>query len=140
MSEKRFASENFPPEIQAKADQMNLDPQAVPPYDIPALPISKDTTVEVFEHSIRRHLLDEFRNSMYGEIPPMCEKIEFILREEGSAFDNLALRRQIDIVCTHKGLSHTIPLRIWSMGSLGSIFKLSWEQINPAAIPPSMAS
>ena len=32
---KRFAEENFPEDIQRKADQMNLEESAIPPYTVP---------------------------------------------------------------------------------------------------------
>ena len=41
MSEKRFASENLPAEVQAKAERMNLDEGAVGEYSIPPLPLDE---------------------------------------------------------------------------------------------------
>ena len=113
MEEKRFASENFPPEIQAKADQMNLDQNAVPPYTVPELPITENMTAEEFEKSVKPHLLDEFYKQMYGEIPPMCDKVEYVVRHEGTAFDGLAIRREISIICHHKGDKHVIPMLLY---------------------------
>ena len=113
MKEKRFAHENLPADIQAKADAMNLDAENIPPYDIPALPISENMTAAEFEQSVKPHLLDEFKRSMYGEIPPMCEKLDFIVRKEGEAFNGLALRREIDIVCKHGDIEHTIPMLLY---------------------------
>ena len=103
MKEKRFANENFPPEIQAKADQMNLDQNAVPPYTVPELPITENMTAEEFEKSVKPHLLDEFYKQMYGVTPPMCEKVEYVVRHEGTAFNGLAIRREISIICRHTG-------------------------------------
>lgn len=113
MEEKRFAHENLPPAIQAKADQMNLDAAAVPAYSVPDLPIDANTSPEEFERDIRPHLLDEFKRSMYGEIPPVCEKLEFVLRKEHIAFDGLAICRQIDIICSNNDWVHTIPLLLY---------------------------
>ena len=113
MEEKRFAIENFPPDIQAKADQMVLDEKLVPPYTVPPLPISGNMTAEEFERDVKPHLLDEFYKQMYGVIPPVCESVEFRVRREGSAFDGLAIRREIDIICRHKGDEHKFPMLIY---------------------------
>ena len=77
MKEKRFAYENLPEDYQILAENMNLDAENIPPYELPELPINEQTTVEEFEKNIRPHLLDEFYRSMYGVIPPCCEKLEF---------------------------------------------------------------
>ena len=113
MKEKRFAIENFPPEIQAKADQMNLDQNAVPPYTVPELPITENMTAGEFEKSVKPRLLDEFNRQMYGVIPPACEKVEYVVRREGIAFDGLAIRREISIICHHRGDSHVLPLLLY---------------------------
>ena len=113
MEEKRFAIENFPPDIQAKADQMVLDEKLVPPYTVPELPIRENMTAEEFENNVRPHLLDEFYNQMYGVIPPVCESVEFRVRREGTAFDGLAIRREIDIICRHKGDEHKLPMLLY---------------------------
>ncbi|MBO5923479.1 MAG: hypothetical protein J6Q81_03090 [Lentisphaeria bacterium] len=112
MKEKRFAHENLPADIQAKADAMNLDEANVPPYIVPELPITENMTPAEFE-GIREHLLDEFKRSMYGEIPPVCEKLEFVLRKEGEAFNGLAIRREIDIVCINNNIEHIIPMLLY---------------------------
>ena len=57
MKEKRFAHENLPPEIQAKADAMNLDADKVPPYSIPTLPITENMSAAEFEPNVKPHLL-----------------------------------------------------------------------------------
>ncbi len=113
MKEKRFAHENLPPEIQAVADAMNLDSDKVPPYTVPQLPVDENTSIADFEQNIRPYLLDEFKRSMYGVIPPMCEKLEFVLRKEGSAFNGLAIRREIDIVCRNNGKEHIMPMLLY---------------------------
>ena len=113
MKEKRFAYENLPEDYQILAEAMNLDKDAIPAYYLPELPITEKTTVEEFEKSVKPHLLDEFYRSMYGEIPPCCEKLEFKLVNEGKAFDGLAIRREIDIICTHKGDSQTLRMLLY---------------------------
>ena len=113
MKEKRFAYENLPEDYQVLAEAMNLDNSAIPAYDLPQLPITEKTTVEEFENSIRPHLLDEFYRSMYGVIPPCCEKLEFKVVSEGSAYNGLAIRREIDIICSHKGDSQTLRMLLY---------------------------
>ena len=131
MKEKRFAHENLPPEIQAKADAMNLDPANIPPYEIPALPITENMTAAEFEQNVKPHLLDEFKRSMYGEIPPVCEKLEFVLRKEGEAFNGLAIRREIDIICTNNNIEHVIPMLLYipveRAGKVPVIFGLNFK-------------
>ena len=131
MKEKRFAHENLPPEIQAVADAMNLDSDKVPPYTVPQLPVDENTSIADFEQNIRPHLLDEFKRSMYGVIPPMCEKLEFVLRKEGKAFNGLAIRREIDIVCQNNGIEHIIPMLLYipseRKGKVPVIFGLNFK-------------
>ena len=113
MKEKRFAYENLPEDYQILAEQMNLDAENIPPYELPPLPIDSSTTVEEFEKNIRPHLLDEFYRSMYGVIPPCCEKVDFKVVSEGSAFNGIAIRREIDIICSHKGDSQTFRMLLY---------------------------
>lgn len=112
MQKKRFAHENLPPEYQRSADAMNLDEDKIPAYSLPALPFDKNTPVDEFE-KIRPGLLEEFKRSMYGEIPPVCEAIELVVTDEGAAFDGLALRRSIDIICRHRGDEQILHLLLY---------------------------
>ena len=91
---------------------MNLDEDKIPAYSLPALPFDKNTPVEEFE-KIRPGLLEEFKRSMYGEIPPVCEDLEFVVTDEGTAFDGLALRRSIDIICRHRGDEQLLHLLLY---------------------------
>lgn len=131
MSEKRFAAENLPEEVQAKAERMNLDESAVGAFTIPPLPLDKQTTPEEFSSSIRPLLLSELSRYMYGPIPPPCEEIRFLVRSEGVAFEGLALRREIDIVCRHRGLERILHLLLYipqkSTGKVPVFFGLNFR-------------
>ena len=50
---------------------------------------------------------------MYGPIPPFCEELFFVARSEGNAFGDLALRREIDIVCRQRGLERILQLLLY---------------------------
>ncbi len=130
MKEKRFAHENLPADIQAKADAMNLDPGAIPQYDIPVLPLKENMTPEEFEKNVQPYLLDEFKRSMYGEIPPVCESLKFELRSENEAFGGLAVRREIDIICVNNNIEHVIPMLLYipcrRQGKVPVIFGLNF--------------
>ena len=84
---KRFASENFPPEIQIKADQMNLDESKVPEYTLPVLPINDNTTTDEFFSSIRPNLVKLMEEHLYGVIPPKPDKMEYKVKNVGIAFN-----------------------------------------------------
>lgn len=113
MEDKRFGFEQLPPEIQAKADRMNLSEDAVPPYDVPQLPITENMSAAGFEQTLKPHLLAEFYRSMYGIIPPVCESVEYHIRHEGFAFNKLAIRREVDIICRHKGDEQTLHMLLY---------------------------
>jgi len=108
--EKRFADENFPLEIQEKADQMNLDRTAVPPYSLPKLPVDSNTTGCEFQTKIRPQLVRTMADTMYGAVPPRCGELIFRSRSEGTAFGGLALRRETDIICRHNGMERTFHM------------------------------
>ena len=91
MSAKRFPEAGLPPHIQEIADGMNLDPDAVPEYEISPVPA---------DAAARQQVMDHFTGSVYGEIPPKG-KIGFRIRSAGSAFNGLAVRREIDIICSN---------------------------------------
>lgn len=108
---KRFESENFPPEIQKKADQMNLDEALIPPYSVP---VPSSSSASEFINIERKRLLSDFARYIYGEIPPRCEKTEFItVAEADDAFDGLAKRREIEIRCRSNGVSRTLNLLLY---------------------------
>ena len=113
MSEKRFVSENLPAEVQAKADRMNLDENAVGEYAIPPLPLDEQTTPKEFTDKIRPRLVADLSQYMYGPIPPVCEELQFILSSEGNAFGGLAQRREFDIVCRQGGFERILHLLLY---------------------------
>ena len=50
---KRFADENFPPEIQEQAERMNTDEAKVPAAELPPLPFDDHTTGTEFQTRVR---------------------------------------------------------------------------------------
>ena len=109
--EKRFASENFPPEIQKLADQMNLSESAVPPYSLPSV---QSKTAAEFVRKERPQILHAFEEVLYGAIPPKTAQMDVdIVAECPDAFDGLATRREIDIRVAQNGLSRTLHLLLY---------------------------
>ncbi|MBE6367357.1 MAG: hypothetical protein E7052_05540 [Lentisphaerae bacterium] len=113
MKEKRFAAENLPEEIQVLAEAMNWDADAIGDYMIPELPFSRLTTPDEFTENIRPQLLEPFVSSMYGAIPECCENVSFKLVSEAPAYGNLAIRREIDIICRHKNDEQILHLLLY---------------------------
>lgn len=113
MKEKRFASENLPPEVQVKAERMNLDETAVGKYVVPVFPFDETTTPDEFLSKIRQKLLSGFVRHMYGVIPPSCEELRFELTSEGTAFGGVAIRRELDIICCHHGRERRLHLLLY---------------------------
>jgi hypothetical protein len=110
---KRFESENFTPDIQAKADQMNLEESLVPQYTLPVLPINNNTTPEEFLSSIRPNLVKLMEEHLYGVIPPKPNNLEYKVKNIGIAFDNLAERREYDIICQHNGEEQILHMLLY---------------------------
>lgn len=99
--EKRFGSENLPPEMQAVADRMNLDPDAVPAYTLPQF---TSRTAAEFMRTERPRILRDFGRYMYGDIPPRCASTDAEVQEEDpAAFGGLATRREITVRCAGRG-------------------------------------
>ncbi|MBE6376215.1 MAG: hypothetical protein E7043_03200 [Lentisphaerae bacterium] len=112
MQKKAFPESNLPPNIQEKADRMNLEESCVPAFEILPLPFSADTPA-VQKNISRRKTLEIFTKELYGEIPPRCQELKFVLRSSGSVFNGLAERREIDIVCTNNGISRTLHMLLY---------------------------
>ena len=112
MKEKAFPEANLPADIQAKADRMNLEENLVPPYTALPIPVTPEMSA-VEKSAAREKTLGIFTRELYGEIPPRCEKMEFILRAKGTAFDGKAERREIDILCTNNGVSRTLHMLLY---------------------------
>ena len=109
----QFASEHLPPEIQQTADRMNIDPDGIPPYELPELPFPKNISVQDFLNKARPELVRIMTDNLYGPIPPRCEELIFRRRSEGIAFDDLAVRREIDIVCRNRGIEQILHLLLY---------------------------
>lgn len=111
MAEKRFASENFPPEIQAMADGMNLDENAVPAWTIP--PVASRNAGE-FLNRERPELLRKFAKYIYGVIPPKCAQFDVdVVAEDKNAFGGLATRREIVLRCAQNGLARYLNMLLY---------------------------
>ncbi len=127
---KQFASENLAPDIQRKADRMNLDAAAIPPYEIPPLPRPSEATGSEFVNKLAPQMIDFFERYMYGVIPPRCAEMEFCVRSEGAAFGGLGIRREIDLIFRHGGLERTAHLLLYlparSVGRVPVFFGLNF--------------
>jgi len=120
---KRFAQENLPPEIQAKAERMNLVEAHIPEYTLPAVIPSGVKHGIDFQRLGRPHLLGLFEKYMYGAIPPSCQ--EFVCEltaEDTKAYAGLATRREFALHCRHNGQSRTLNMLLYlPNGVLGSV-------------------
>lgn len=112
-SSKQFASENLPPDIQLKADRMNLDPAQIPPYELPPLPLQPGMGGSHFQHMTAPRLIELFERYMYGAIPPRCQEMEFRVTSEGPAFGTLGIRREIDLIFRHGNMERTAHLLLY---------------------------
>jgi hypothetical protein len=112
MKTKAFPEANLPPQVQEKADRMNLDEACVPPYSILPLPFNAETAAAEKYTAVNR-TLEQFSKEMYGDIPPRCEKIEFVETSSGTAFNGLADRKEIDIICSGNGITRTLHLLLY---------------------------
>ncbi len=113
MKRKAFPEANLPEYMQEKADRMNLDESLVPPFEILPLPFTPG--MGEAEKVRRKELcLQTFATELYGEIPPRCQKLEFIQKSGGSAFNGKAVRKEFDIICTNNGISRTLHLLLYT--------------------------
>ena len=113
MTRHQFEAEKFPPEIQEIADRMNIEPDWIPPYKLPELPFADTVSADEFLGRIRPGLVRIMGENMYGPLPPHCDELVFRPRSEGVAFDGLAVRREIDIVCRHRGQEQVLHLLLY---------------------------
>lgn len=95
------------------ADRMNVDAEKIPPWEAPELPFGEECSPSEFLHKVRNELKRPFLEQVFGKIPPRCEELLFKKRSEGTAFDGLALRREIDIICRHKGMEQIFHLLLY---------------------------
>ena len=110
---KQFESENLPPHIQAIADTMNVDRELIPPCTAPSLPFGENITPGRFINKTRKELQKPFTERVFGNIPPRCDELAFKVTAEGTAFDGLAIRREIDIICRHNSLERVLHLLLY---------------------------
>ena len=80
----------------------NYDVSEIPPYTIPDPLKCQDGTViaskEQWEAKRRPELLKLFHDYMYGQVPPMPDKVEYdLLTEDKSALGGIAIRREVRI-------------------------------------------
>ena len=129
--EKRFADENFPPEIQEQAERMNTDESKVPCVPLPELPVNGRTTGTEFQSRIRPGLIAAFEKYMYGPVPPRCEELLFKVTSEAPVFGGLGIRREADIICRHKGLERILHLLLYfparAQGKVPVFFGLNFK-------------
>jgi len=109
----QFASENLPAEILRIADRMNIDPDKIPPYELPEFPFPENITAGKFLNSARPELVRIMADDLYGPIPPRCEELIFRKRSEGPAFEGLGIRREFDIICRNRGREHILHLLLY---------------------------
>lgn len=110
---KQFASENLPPHVQAIADTMNVEMDKIPPFTIPPLPFEDTVEAANFLNKIRKGLRKPFEEKIFGYIPPRCDELIFKVTSEEAAFENLAIRREIDIICRHNGMERILHLLLY---------------------------
>ena len=112
MKAKAFPEANLPIEMQAKADRMNLDENSVPAYSILPLPFDVNSSIQK-QNIAKNKTLDIFAKELYGEIPPRCEKLEVVEKSSSLAFNNLAIRKEIDIICTHNNITRVFHMLVY---------------------------
>ena len=112
MKAKAFPEANLPAVMQEKADRMNLDENSVPQYSILPLPFNENNSIPE-QYNAKVKTLDIFAKELYGEIPPRCEKLEIVETSSGYAFNNLAERKEIDIICTHNNITRTFHMLLY---------------------------
>ncbi|NLF93227.1 MAG: acetylxylan esterase [Oligosphaeraceae bacterium] len=112
--QKRFAQENFSPEIQAKADRMNLEESQVPAYTLPAiLPVGVQNGID-FQTRARPFLLGQLEKYLYGVVPPPCQEFRCELTvEQRDAFAGLATKREFTLHCRQNGLHRALNLLVY---------------------------
>ncbi len=135
---KQFAEQNLPQYMQEKADRMNLFEEDVPPYTPVELPFGPGCDPA----AVRKEILATFAREMYGEIPPCCDELSFSLRSEGSAFDGLAIRKEIDITCRHNGITRIFHLLLYTpaqaKGKVPCFFTLNFKGNHTTTFDPEV--
>lgn len=76
------------------------DESKVPPY---TLPLFQSTSVRDWEEVERPRILDQFKEYMYGKMPPHADKTELkLLARKDDALDGLAIRKEYRVYCRMK--------------------------------------
>jgi hypothetical protein len=78
-------------------NEFNRDEEKVRTYTLPEI---KSQTVEEWENVERPLLVQQFKDILYGEMPPAPDKLELeLLSEKDNALDGLAVRKEIRLHC-----------------------------------------
>lgn len=78
-------------------NEFNRDESLVRSYTLPEI---KSRTQEEWEKEERPFLLQQFKDILYGEMPPAPDQLELeLLAEKDNALDGLAVRKEIRIHC-----------------------------------------
>ena len=112
MKPKLYQEVNLPPLVQEKADRMNRNEDCVPNYTILPLPFNEKSSIQERNSAINK-TLEIFAQNLYGEIPPRCKKIEIVETSSKYAFNNLACRKEIDIICSNNGITRTLHMLLY---------------------------
>ena len=79
-------------------NEFNKDESKVRSY---TLPVIQSETVEQWEKEERPRLVEQFKEILYGDMPPAPDKLETeVLSEKDNALDGLAVRKELRIHCS----------------------------------------
>ncbi len=91
----------------------NYDESKAGTLPLPAL-FEKETTAFSWMNSRRGEILKQFETLVYGPIPGRPETMEFkTVAVKEDAAGGLATRKEIDLVCTNRGKTVTIPVLLY---------------------------
>jgi len=103
--------------LSAQEFQPNYDETKVPDYTLPSLLVCEDGTAvkdsAAWFGKRRLELLKLFAGQVYGFAPGLPDSVSYTLAESGSALDDLARRKQVDIKLKHGDRELTIPLLLY---------------------------
>ena len=91
--------------------RMIYDESKVPEYTLPDPVQGISSPIDWYRR--RSELLKQFSQTMYGDILPRPQEMKIRLLESGSAFDNLAERRQYLVSCQNNGQSISFTLLLY---------------------------
>ena len=98
---------------------INYDESAVLPYTVESPLLKADgtriTSAEEWTAERRAEIIEMFKKEMYGEIPPLPDRVEY--REVScrkDALEGKAVRKEVDLILKMKnGRHHTIPVLVY---------------------------